>query len=324
MKKILSSLVLAAGLLTNSSVFANEVVTDYPQRPITIVIPFSSGGGTDQFMRIVTKRAAEILGQQFVIVNRPGASTVIGVNSVINAKPDGYTLLVSTNTSYTLVPYAISPPPYSPESSLDYVATLGGTEMVLTARLGVDNQLSKIIDKSKQVPGHYTYATYGVGSSTHLAGEVLMNDTDIVFRHIPYKGVEAVTALAGGQVDLMVDGANAAGTMINAGKTRAVVVLQHQRSEFLPNTPTLSEAGYPNATASVISYIMAAPKGTPSLIMKKLENAFSIAMKDPEVQEKIKGMRSTITFLNAEETRRFVSSQAAAFKEIVEKKNIRF
>lgn len=324
MKKILSGLVISAGLLTTGSVFANEGINNYPQRPITIVIPFSTGGGTDQFMRIVTKRAAEVLGQQFVIVNKPGASTVIGVNSVINSKPDGYTLLVSTNTSYTLVPYAISPSPYSPDSSLEYVATLGGTEMVLTARLGVDNQLSKIIEKSKQTPGHYTYATYGVGSSTHLAGEVLMNDTDVIFRHIPYKGVEAVTALAGGQVDLMVDGTNAAGTMINAGKTKAVVVLQHKRSEFLPDTPSLTEAGFPKATESFISYIMAAPKGTPAPIIKKLENAFSIAMKDPEIQEKIKGMRSTITFLNADETRGFVHSQAKAFKEIVEKKNIRF
>ena len=324
MKTILSSLAVTAGLLTTAGASATEAAKDFPQRPITIVIPYSAGGGTDQFMRIATERAAEVLGQQFVIVNKPGASTVIGVNSVINAKPDGYTLLVSTNTSYTLIPYAISPPPYSPEKSLDYVATLGGTEMVLTARLGVPTELSKILEKSRQDPGHYTYATYGVGSSTHLAGEVLMNDTNVEFRHIPYKGVEAVTALAGGQVDLMVDGTNAAGTMINAGKTKAVVVLQHQRSEYLPDTPTLSEAGYPKATASVISYIMAAPKGTPEPIIKKIENAFSVAMSDPGVQEKIKGMRSTITFRNAEETRSFVNEQAAAFKEIVEKKNIKF
>ena len=324
MKKILFGAALTAACLSSTGAFAADGAADFPQRPVTIVIPYSAGGGTDQFMRIATERAAEELGQSFIIVNKPGASTVIGVKAVTNAQPDGYTLLVSTNTSYTLIPYAISPQPYSPEASLDYVATLGGTEMVLTARLGMPTELSEILDKSRKEPGYYTYATYGVGSSTHLAGEVLMDDTGAEFRHIPYKGVEAVTALAGGQVDLMVDGTNAAGTMINAGKTKSVVVLQHHRSEFLPDTPTLAEAGYPDATASVISYIMAAPKGTPKPVIAKLEHAFSVAMQDPVVKEKIKGMRSTITFRNAKETQEFVDHQAAAFKEIVEKKNIKF
>lgn len=303
---------------------AADGASDYPRQPITLVIPYSAGGGSDQFMRIAIERAAQELGQPFIVVNKPGASTVIGMNAVIGAKPDGYTLIVSTNTSYTLIPYAISPAPYSPEKSLDYVATLGGTEMVLTARLGVPTELSEIVEQSRGNPGHYTYATYGVGSSTHLAGEVLMDDVQVEFRHIPYKGVEAVTALAGGQVDLMVDGTNAAGAMMKAGKTKSVVVLQHHRSEYLPDTPTLTEAGYPDATASVISYIMAAPKGTPKPIIAKLEKAFEVAMQDPVVKEKIKGMRSIINFKNAEETRSFVADQAAAFKDIVEKKNIKF
>ena len=324
MKPFLFALNVAVSCLGVAGAALADTAENYPHRPITIVIPYSAGGGTDQFMRIAAERAAEELGQQFIIVNKPGASTVIGVNSVVNAKPDGYTLLVSTNTSYTLIPSAISPSPYSPEKSLQYVATLGGTEMVLTARLGVPTSLSEILEKSRQDPGHYTYATYGVGSSTHLAGEVLMDDTGTEFRHIPYKGVEAVTALAGGQVDLMVDGTNAAGAMIKAGKTKSIVVLQHHRSEYLPDTPTLTEAGYPNATASAISYIMAVPKGTPQPIVEKLGKAFSVAMQDPGVKEKIKAMRSTSAFLDAAETQRFVNEQAAAFKDIVQKKNIKF
>ena len=163
-----------------------------------------------------------------------------------------------------------------------------------------------------------------MGSSTHLAGEVFMNDTGVEFRHIPYKGVEAVTALAGNQVDLMIDGVNAAGTMLDAGKTKALVVLQRQRSQFLPDTPTLAEAGYPQAAENIISYVMAAPKGTPAPIIDKLQRGFAEALRDPAVLEQIKAMRTEAAFKGPEETREFVAGQSAMFKDIVEKKHIKF
>src|SRR5690606_30758343 len=258
MRRLLQSSAFLALCLSNISFAQNQNTANYPDKAITVVIPYSAGGGTDQFLRIVCAQASKTLGQPILILNKPGASTSIGVKSVINAKPDGYTFLVSTNTSYTLIPYAISPAPYSPTASLDYVATLGETAMVLTASASMPSTLKEVLSEAKKSPDKYTYATYGVGTSTHLAGEVLMGDTGVRLRHVPYKGVEAVTALAGGQVDLMVDGVNAAGPMIEAGKTKALVVLQHERSAFLPDTPTLDEAGFSSATPSKISYIMAA------------------------------------------------------------------
>jgi tripartite-type tricarboxylate transporter receptor subunit TctC len=181
-----------------------------------------------------------------------------------------------------------------------------------------------VLYQARKELGKYTYATYGVGSYTHLAGEVFLTDMGVEFRHIPYKGVEAVTALASGQVDLMVDGVNAAGSMIEAGKTKALVVLQHKRSEFLPDTPTLSEAGYPAAAASTISYVMAAPKGTPAPIIDRLQAAFGEALQDPEVLEQIKTVRTSAAFMGPQETKQFVARQAATFKDIVEKKGIKF
>src|SRR5690606_10668568 len=140
-----------------------------------------------------------------------------------------------------------------PEASLDYIGVVGETAMVFTAHSSMPDSLATVVDNAKKQPEAFNYATYGVGSSTHLAGEMFMNDTGTQFQHIPYKGVEAVAALAGGQVNFMVDGVNAASAMIKAGKTKALVVLQHERSEFLPNTPTLTEAGDAQASASKIS-----------------------------------------------------------------------
>ncbi|KFJ53467.1 Bug family tripartite tricarboxylate transporter substrate binding protein [Bordetella bronchiseptica] len=325
MYRIVSALAVSVTCLAGmGAAQADQGAAAYPGKPIKIVIPYSAGGGTDQFMRIVSERASRVLGQPITILNKPGGSTVIGVNAVIGAAPDGYTLLVSTNTSYTLIPYVMSPPPYAPEKSLDYVATLGQTSMVLTANKTMPSDLKTVLDSARQSPGRYTYATYGVGSSTHLAGEVFMNDTGVEFRHIPYKGVEAVTALAGNQVDLMIDGINAAGTMLDAGKTQALVVLQRTRSQFLPDTPTLVEAGYPEAAENVISYVMAAPKGTPAAVIDKLQKSFAEALRDPGVLAQAKAMRTEAAFKGPAQTQAFVDSQSALFKDIVAKKNIKF
>src|SRR3546814_2915203 len=188
---------LASTLLFTVAMPAHAEVSTYPGRPIKIVIPYSAGGGTDQFIRIISKRASDVLGQPITIINKPGGSTVIGVKSVTSAVPDGYTLLVSTNTSYTLIPYVMTPKPYAPEDSLDYIGVVGETAMVITAHSSMPDTLAEVMAKAKREPDLYSYATYGVGSSMHLAGEMFMNDTGVSFRHIPYKGVEAVTALAG-------------------------------------------------------------------------------------------------------------------------------
>ncbi len=325
MSRVLRALTAIAGILTLSAgVPALASAPNYPERPIKIVIPYSAGGGTDQFMRIVAKRASETLGQPITIINKPGGSTVIGMKSVISAEPDGYTLLVSTNTSYTLIPYVMKPKPYSPEESLDYIGVVGETAMVITAHSSMPDTLAQVMANAKKDPGGYTYATYGVGSSTHLAGEMFMNDTGVSFQHIPYKGVEAVAALAGGQVNLMVDGVNAASAMIKAGKTKPLVVLQHKRSEFLPDTPTLTEAGYPSVNASTISYVMSAPKGTPVPIINKLHAAFSEALRDPDVLKQISSVQTSPAYLGPEEAKRFVERQSAAFIDLVKKKGIAF
>lgn len=321
MRKSLSALALVCGVMGFGPAGAKE---NFPSQPIRIVIPYQAGGGTDQVLRIVTPKVAELLGQPIIVINRPGASTVIGMKEVIAAKPDGYTLVLSTNTSYSLIPYTQSPQPYDPDQTLEYITALGETPLILTTHPGFAKNFEEFLEKVKGKPDTFSYATYGVGGITHLAAEVLMGEIGIKLTQVPYKGFEAVTAVAGGQVDAMVDGVNSPTPMIQAGKIVPLVTLQHTRTKFLPDTRTLTEIGYPNASTSTISYILAAPKGTPQDVIDKLHRAFSTAMKDPELIAKIEQTKSMPMHTTPAETKSYIDDEAARFRQIIKERNIKF
>ncbi|KDD15845.1 Bug family tripartite tricarboxylate transporter substrate binding protein [Bordetella bronchiseptica] len=321
MKKILGAIALTAAAVAAGAANAAE---GFPNQPIRIVVPYQAGGGTDQVLRIVAPQVSALLGQPIIILNRPGASTVIGMKEVIAAKPDGYTLALSTNTSYSLIPYTQSPQPYDPEKTLEYITALGETPLILTTHPGFSRNFPEFIAKVKQSPGAYSYATYGVGGITHLAAEVLMGDMGIKLNQVPYKGFEAVTAVAGGQVDAMVDGVNSPTPMIQAGKIIPLVTLQHTRTKFLPNTPTLTEIGYPNASTSTISYILAAPKGTPQPVIDKLYQAFSQVMGEQAIIEKIEQTKSMPMHMTPAQTKAYIDAEAERFRRIIVERKITF
>jgi tripartite-type tricarboxylate transporter receptor subunit TctC len=322
MKRLLGSMLLAYGMLAAGA--AHATAGAYPAQPIKIIVPYQAGGGTDQVLRIVTPKVSELLGTPIVIINRPGASTVIGMKGMIEAEPDGYTLALSTNTSFSLIPYTQSPQPYDPDQSVKYITALGETPMIMTTHPAFAKDFDEFMAKVKERPGHYAYATYGIGGITHLAAEVLMADMGIKLNQVPYKGFEAVTAVAGGQVDAMIDGVNSPTPMIKAGKIIPLVTLQHTRTKFLPDTPTLTERGYPNASTSTISYILAAPKATPQPIIDKLYKAFSTAMNDKEIIGKIELTKSMPMHLTPQETEEYVRVEAARFRDIIQKRDIKF
>lgn len=314
---------ICAGFAATASANNNDVA--FPgDDPIRIVVPYSAGGGTDLFVRILSDSVSKTLNVPIVILNKPGASTAIGMKAAISAKPDGHTLVVSTNASYSLIPYIVKPQPYDPTNSLEYVAVLGETPMVLTTNASMPNQFSDFIKLVNANSNKYSYATYGIGSSTHMAAEMLMSDTGMKLAHIPYKGVEAVTALAGEQVNAMVDGVNAASPMIKAGKIKPLVILQNERSKFLPETPTLIEMGFPKASISKISYVMAAPKGTPKAVINRLSEAFAQSLKNPDVIKKIELMQTSPAFLNPVATNEFVINQTKSFNSIIDRRGIKF
>ena len=307
--------------VTGTAIAATD---NYPSQPIKIIVPYQAGGGTDQVLSIVTPKVSELLGTPIVIMNRPGASTVIGMRGMIESEPDGYTLALSTNTSFSLIPYTQSPQPYDPDHTVKYITALGETPMIMTTHPGFAKNFDEFMAKVKARPGHYAYATYGIGGITHLAAEVLMADMGIKLNQVPYKGFEAVSAVAGGQVDAMIDGVNSPTPMINAGKIIPLVTLQHTRTKFLPDTPTLTERGYPNASTSTISYILAAPKATPQPIVDKLYKAFATAMKDEEIIKKIELTKSMPMHMTPQETEDYVRAEAAKFRDIIKQRNIKF
>lgn len=322
MKKLLGPMLLAYSMLASGP--ASAATTSYPNQPIKIIVPYQAGGGTDQVLRILVPKVSQLLGSPIVVINRPGASTVIGMKAMIEAAPDGYTLALSTNTSFSLIPYTQSPQPYDPDKSVTYITALGETPMIMTTHPGFAKNFDEFMAKVKEQPGHYSYATYGVGGITHLAAEVLMGDMGIKMNQIPYKGFEAVSAVAGGQVDAMIDGVNSPTPMIQAGKIIPLVTLQHSRTKFLPDTPTLSERGYPNASTSTISYILAAPKATPQPIIDKLYKAFSEALNDKDLIEKIEATKSMPMHLTPQQTGDYIHAESTKFRGIIEQRNIKF
>lgn len=298
--------------------------TDYPSKPIKIVIPYSAGGGTDQFLRIIAPDISKKLGANIVIDNKPGASTMIGANAVKTSPPDGYTLVLSTSGTFSLTPYTIKPKPYEPSEAFDFVGTIGETAMVLSAGPAGPKSFREFVDLAKKEPGKITYSTSGAGNVSHLAGELLQKEAGISLIMVPYKGVEGSTAVAAGHVNVGIDGESAAGPLISGNKLQPLAVLQQQRSRTLPDTPALKELGFPNSTVQGIRLVLAAPKGTPENIISKLNAAFTEVLKNPENQKKLESVRTMPLFVGPKETGEMLRQQADVYEEIYKKNGLEF
>ena len=320
----IKSPVLILALAGTFSSVAMADTANYPNQPIKIIIPYQAGGGTDQILRVMTPRVSELLKTQIVVVNQPGANTVLGMRSAMDAKPDGYTLVLSTNTSFSLIPHTMQPQPYDPKKAFSIITAVGETPMILTTHPGFAKNINEFTAKVKPVPGKHSYATYGVGGITHLAAEVLLGEMDLKMNQIPFKGVEAVNNLAGGQVDSMVDGINSPSALIAAGKIVPMAILQHTRSKFLPNTPTLTEIGFPKASTSTISYILAAPKGVPPQIIDVIYKAFSTALADKSVIQKIEQTKSQTMHMTPQESEAYLDDEANRFQKIIKERGLKF
>lgn len=315
---------LAVALCVSTHGAAVAQVEPYPSKPIKIVVPYTAGGGTDQYLRLIAPDVAKRLGGQILIENRPGASTVIGVKSVIGAKPDGYTLLLSTNGSFSITPYTIQPQPYKPEHALDYIGAVGETALVLTTGLDGPKSFKEFVAMARGKPGQLSYSTTGAGNASHLAGESLQKDLGIELVMVPFKGVEGSVAVAAGHVFVGIDGEAAAGPLVNAGKLRPLTVLQQHRSRTLPDTPSLKDLGYPNVDGSSLTLVMAAPKGTPPAIIQKLYAAFAETLRDPQVAATLDSVRTAPVFMGPKETTEFLRKETNSFEAIYKKNGLEF
>jgi tripartite-type tricarboxylate transporter receptor subunit TctC len=258
----------------------------YPTRSIRLVVPFGAGGGTDNLARIIEPLVSRALGQPMVIENKPGGGSIIGMDAVAKAAPDGYTL-VMTDTSIAVNP-SLKALPYDTLKDFEPVSLLATAPVILVAHPKVPARtLQEFVTLAKERPGKFNYASGGNGASTHLGGELLKLVAGIDVVHVPYRGTgPAMNDLIGGHVDVMFSGISSARPHLDSGALRGLAVTGEKRNAAVPDVPTFTEAGQPGVTASTYWGVLA-PKGTPEEIVERLSAEFAKAMRDPDVSARV-------------------------------------
>jgi tripartite-type tricarboxylate transporter receptor subunit TctC len=279
--------VLLAGLVAMGIGFGAHAQTTYPAKPIKLVVPFPPGGATDLVARALGERLQARLGRAVLIENKAGASTLIGADAVAKSPADGYTLLVSGSSTFSVVPALKPNMPYDARKDLALVAIVARAPLVLVAGPATQvKSLAELVALAKSRPGDLTYATFGSGSAPHLAGEMLSHEAGIKMLPVPYRGsAPASMALISGEISVAYDTIASAGPHIKAGKLRPLAVSDTHRASSLPDVPTLAELKLPKATFEGW-YGVAAPAGIPDAVLQVLTRELTAIMALPEIKEK--------------------------------------
>ena len=257
----------------------------YPTRPVKIIVPFAAGGPADNFARFMGQRLQDALGQSFVVDNRPGGGSVIGTDAAAKAAPDGYTLLMMSN-AHTVNETLIANKPFALMRDFVAVAPINSSDLVLVAHPSLKaNTLKEVMALAAKQPGKLNYASSGPGTPYHMAGELFKSMANVYLVHIPYRGsTGARTDVIGGQVDLMFDAVTTMTEQVKAGKVKAIATTGRQRSDVLPDVPTMAEAGVPGYESTLWLGLMA-PKGTPKAVVDRLNEAVSKITSQPDVKQ---------------------------------------
>ena len=312
-------LTLAAALAVSTWAVAQS----YPQRPVKIVVPFATGGPADNYARFIAQRLQDAMGQTFVVDNKPGAGSVIGTDVAAKAPADGYTLLLMSNASTvneTLIPNK----PYSLLRDFVGVAPINYSDLVLVAYPGTGMQnAADLIKRAQAQPGKLNYASSGPGTPYHMAGELFKSMAKIDLVHIPYKGSSgARTDVLGGQVDLMFDAVTTMTEQVKAGKVRAIATTGRQRSEVLPDVPTLSEAGVPGYEATIWVGLMA-PKGTPKEVVDRLNQAVSKIASQSDIRQLWAKQGAVPMVMNPAVFDKYIQDDVAKWAQVIRSANIK-
>lgn len=296
----------------------------WPAKPIRLVVPFPPGGGTDVAARIIGERLSARLGQPVIIDNKPGAATAIGVGMVIAAEPDGYTLLFSGSTSYTVNPAVRSKLGYDPFKQLSPIAMVARTPLVLvTSAAGPYKTLKDVLAKAKAEPDTLTYATFGAGSAPHLAGEMLASATGVKFSAIPYKGsAEADIGVVRADVVMGIDTLAAVNPLVQSGKLRALAVVSEKRSAQMPNVPAYGELQLSSALLDGW-YALAAPAGISPAVRDQLLQALTAIVAEPAVGKKLQQQSLEPAFLGPQALRDLMDSEITRYRATVARAGIR-
>ncbi|MBO9354203.1 tripartite tricarboxylate transporter substrate binding protein [Bordetella petrii] len=293
----------------------------FPSQPIHLIVPFAPGGGADTNARKIAEPWSKALGQPIVVENKPGAGGTLGASQVAHARPDGYTLLYTTPGQQMTAPFLFKNLSYDPFKDLVSVGKLteGANVLVVTKSLPVHN-VQELIDYARAHPGKLGFASSGVGSTSHLAGELFKQEAGIDIFHVPYRGTgPARNDLIGGQVPMTIDTLSVYLPQIEAGEVRALGVSTLKRSASAPDIPAIAET-LPGFEAFPINYITA-PAGTPAAVIEKLNATLNSVMRDPEVQKNFV-MGTTLEGSTPQQMDELIQSEQRKWKHLIETADI--
>ena len=295
----------------------------YPSRPVTIVVPFGAGGPADIYARFLGQRMQEPLGQPVVVENRPGGGSVVGSNAVAKSAPDGYTLLMMSNT-HTVNETLIPNKPFVLLRDLAPVAPVNYSDLLLVVHPSVPaNNLKELIALAKSEPGKMNYASSGPGTPYHMAGELFKSLAGVDVVHVPYKGSDgARVGILGGQVQMMFDAITTMAPNVRAGKLKGFGTSGRARSSVLPDMPTVAEAGVPGYEATIWLGVMA-PAGTPKPIIDRLNAEITKVTGRAEVKEAWGKQGATALSMTPEQFDQYLRDDIAKWAKVIAQAGIK-
>ena len=315
---------LFAVLLVVGSLFPLPSPAAFPERAIRIVVPFAPGGGSDFVARVVASKMPEVLGQNGVVDNRPGAASLIGTQLVANSPNDGYTLLLA-DTPFAVNHVIYRGANYDPIKSFAAVMQLATTPMMLVVTPGLAaTSTQEFIALAKAQPGRVAMANSGSGSITHLSGALLMSSAGIELNTVPYKGTgPALSDLMGGQVQSIVATAASVMPLVSGGKMRVLGVASNQRSPFAPTVPTLIEAGVKGYVVNNW-YVLVAAANSPAAVITTMHKAYAKILQQPEVRDRFAAAIIEATPNSGPaELQQMIAAETARWTRVARESNIR-
>ncbi|MFH5923881.1 tripartite tricarboxylate transporter substrate binding protein [Roseomonas xinghualingensis] len=312
-----AALALGAAAISPAIKRSEAQTSNYPTRPVKIVVPYTPGGFTDLSARLVAESLSKVLGQPVVVENRPGANSILGAGLVASSAPDGYTFLMVLPAHAANATLQAGKLPFDPVSSFAPVSLVATSPLVLASGKRMPATLREFIDYARAREGAISYGSSGIGSTAHLAMELLQIRTGLKMMHVPYRGTQpALQDLMAGNIGAMFDVNSAMGAQFEAGNIRALGVASAERVSFAPSIPTFAEQGVADFTASTWSMLLA-PAGTPKPIMDRVSSEVSKIIREPAMVAKLREMGLLAEGRGPEETGEFLNSEVTRWASVI-------
>jgi tripartite-type tricarboxylate transporter receptor subunit TctC len=297
---------------------AGAASATFPEKPITLIVPFPAGGATDTMARFTANRLAKELGQPVIVDNRGGAGGAIAADAALAAPKDGYTIFFATTGTMAINPFIYKKLKYNPLTDFEPIGNVASASNVLVVHSSVKaGTVAELIALAKANPGKLTYASAGIGASSHLSGALFESMTGTQMLHVPYKGsAPALSDFLAGRIDMMFDTASTHAPHVKAGKIRALAVTSTRKSPAFPGVPSIAEAGVPGYDVS-IWFGMAAPAGVPKPVLDRLSAALEKAWQAPDIKPALAEVGADPLYMGPAEYKRFIAAEHQKWGRIV-------